>query len=108
MWRRSWLRKGPSFAAAVPRLLSEQVAQSLVTWVIVSPPSVMETLPAHEKGGVGDEDGQFRLAAASKEGENRVIEGRAQAIGAARLVEREQLLPQAEEGFDLASPGERT
>jgi transposase len=76
----------------------------------------------HEKGGVEGEGGQFRrnylvpvpkvrdleelnllLAAGSKEEESRVIEGRAQTIGAAMLVEREHLLPLAEEGFDLAS-----
>ena len=43
------------------------------------------------------------LAAASKEEENRVIEGRGQSIGAGMLIEREHLLPLAEEGFDLAS-----
>ena len=43
------------------------------------------------------------LAAASKEEENRVVDGRAQAIGAAMLIEREHLLPLAPEGFDLAS-----
>ncbi|MEK7407647.1 MAG: hypothetical protein AAB225_21425 [Acidobacteriota bacterium] len=32
-----------------------------------------------------------------------MIQGRAQSIGAAMLVEREHLLPLAEEGFDLAS-----
>ena len=76
----------------------------------------------HEKGGVEGEGGQFRrnhlvpvpkvrdleelnllLRAASKEEENRVIEGRGQSIGAAMLMEREHLLPLAEEGFDLAS-----
>ena len=76
----------------------------------------------HEKGGVEGEGGQFRrnhlvpvpkvrdldelnllLTAASKEEENRVIEGRAQTIGAAMLTEREHLLPMAQEGFDLAS-----
>lgn len=76
----------------------------------------------HEKGGVEGESGQFRrnylvpvpqvrdleelnlrLAAASKEEESRVIEGRAQSIGAGMLTEREYLLPLAPEGFDLAS-----
>jgi hypothetical protein len=76
----------------------------------------------HEKGGVEGEGGQFRrnhlvpvpqvrdleelnllLQAASKEEENRVIEGRAQPIGAAMLMEREHLLPLVPEGFDLAS-----
>jgi len=76
----------------------------------------------HEKGGVEGEGGQFRrnhlvpvpkvrnleelnllLAAGSKEDESRVIEGRAQSIGAGMIVEREHLLPVAQEGFDLAS-----
>jgi transposase len=76
----------------------------------------------HEKGGVEGEGGQFRrnhlvpvpkvgnleelnllLAAGSTEDESRVIEGRAQPVGAAMVVEREHLLPLAEEGFDLAS-----
>jgi transposase len=76
----------------------------------------------HEKGGVEGEGGQFRrnylvpvpkvldlaelnllLAAGSKEEESRVIDGRAQPIGAAMLIEREHLLPLATEGFDLAS-----
>jgi transposase len=76
----------------------------------------------HEKGGVEGEGGQFRrnylvpvpevrdleelnllLAAASKAEESRVIDGRTQAIGAAMLMEREHLLPLAQEGFDLAS-----
>jgi transposase len=75
----------------------------------------------HEKGGVEGEGGQFRrnhlvpvpkvrdweelnllLAAGSKEEESRVIEGRAQPIGAAMLIERGHLLPLAAEGFDLA------
>jgi hypothetical protein len=43
------------------------------------------------------------LAAGLKEEESRVIEGRAQPIGAAMLIEREHLLPLAAEGFDLAS-----
>jgi len=76
----------------------------------------------HEKGGVEGEGGQFRrnhlvpvpkvrnleelnllLAAGSKEDESRVIEGRTQSIGAGMIVEREHLLPLAQEGFDLAS-----
>ena len=76
----------------------------------------------HEKGGVEGEGGQFRrnhlvpvpkvrdlaelnllLAASSKEEESRVIEGRGQSIGAGMLMEREHLLPPAQEGFDLAS-----
>ena len=43
------------------------------------------------------------LAAGSREEESRVIEGRAQSIGAGMLAEREHLLPMAQEGFDLAS-----
>ena len=43
------------------------------------------------------------LAAGSKEDESRVIEGRTQSIGAGMIVEREHLLPLAQEGFDLAS-----
>jgi transposase len=76
----------------------------------------------HEKGGVEGEGGQFRrnhlvpvprvrdleelnllLAAGLQEEENRVIEGRAQSIGAGMIIEREHLLPLVEEGFDLAS-----
>src|SRR5437879_5415273 len=76
----------------------------------------------HEKGGVEGEGGQFRrnhlvpvpkvrnleelnllLATGSKEDESRVIEGRTQSIGAGMIVEREHLLPLAQEGFDLAS-----
>jgi len=76
----------------------------------------------HEKGGVEGEGGQFRrnylapvprvrnleelnllLAAGSGEEQNRVIQGRGQSIGAGMIVEREHLLPMAEEGFDLAS-----
>ncbi len=76
----------------------------------------------HEKGGVEGEGGQFRrnhlvpvpkvrnleelnllLAASSKEEESRVIEGRGQSIGAGMIMEREHLLPLAQEGFDLAS-----
>jgi hypothetical protein len=43
------------------------------------------------------------LAAGSREEQSRVIEGRAQSIGAGMLAERGHLLPMAEEGFDLAS-----
>ena len=76
----------------------------------------------HEKGGVEGEQGQFRrnylvpvpqvrnlnelnllLAAGLREEERRVIDGRAQSIGAAMISEREHLLPLAEEGFDLAA-----
>jgi hypothetical protein len=76
----------------------------------------------HEKGGVEGEGGRFRrnhlvpvpkvrnleelnllLAAGSKEDESRILEGRAQSIGTAMIVEREHLLPLAQEGFDLAS-----
>jgi len=76
----------------------------------------------HEKGGVEGEGGQFRrnhlvpvpkvqnldalnllLAAGSTEDESRVIEGHAQPVGAAMLLEREHLLPLAAEGFDLAA-----
>ena len=76
----------------------------------------------HEKGGVEGEGGQFRrnhlvpvprvrnleelnqlLASASEEDQKRVIHGRSQSIGALMLIEREQLLPLATEGFDLAA-----
>jgi len=76
----------------------------------------------HLKGGVEGEGGQFRrnhlvpvpkvrdleelnllLAAGSKEDESRIIEGRAQSVGTAMIMEREHLLPLATEGFDLAS-----
>jgi len=76
----------------------------------------------NEKGGVEGEQGYFRrnhmvplpqahdlehlnqlLRAASKEEEQRVIAGRAQTIGTAMAIEREQLQPLAEEGFDLAA-----
>jgi hypothetical protein len=43
------------------------------------------------------------LTAALKEEESRVIAGRGQSIGAAMLMEREHLLPLAQEGFDLAA-----
>ena len=76
----------------------------------------------HEKGGVEGEGGQFRrnhlvpvprvrnleelnqrLQSASEQDQKRVIHGRSQSIGALMLIEREQLLPLATEGFDLAS-----
>jgi len=76
---------------------------------------------AHEKGGVEGEAGYFRrnhwvpvpqaedLAAlnrqllnACQEDEHRRIAGRDQTVGAGLLIEREHLLPLAEEGFDLA------
>jgi len=76
---------------------------------------------AHEKGGVEGEAGYFRrnhwvpvpeasdltdlnrqLLAACHRDEGRWISGRNQSIGAALLVEREQLLPLAMEGMDLA------
>jgi hypothetical protein len=43
------------------------------------------------------------LAAGSREEQNRVIEGRAQTIGAGMIAGWEHLLPLADEGFDLAS-----
>jgi len=43
------------------------------------------------------------VRAGSQEEESRVIDGRAQTIGAAMVMEREHLLPLAAEGFDLAS-----
>lgn len=79
----------------------------------------------HEKGGVENEVGTFRrnhwvpipvardlaalneqLLAACREDEGRVLAGREQAVGEALLVEREYLLPLAEEGFDLAERSE--
>jgi transposase len=76
----------------------------------------------HEKGGVENEGGQFRrnqlvpvpkaqnlaelnllLEARAREQESRVLDGRAQTIGAAMVAERDYLLPVAAEGFDLAS-----
>ncbi len=75
----------------------------------------------HEKGGVEVENGYFRrnhlvpvpkvgsleelnalLLAGANEDERRVISGRTQSIGEAMVLEREHLLPLAEEGFDLA------
>jgi hypothetical protein len=75
----------------------------------------------HEKGGVEGEAGYFRrnhwvpvpqatdiadlnrqLLDACREDERRVIAGRDQSIGVSLLIEREHLLPLAEEGIDLA------
>jgi transposase len=75
----------------------------------------------HEKGGIEGEAGYFRrnhwvpvpqaadiaemnrqLLIACQQDESRLIAGRPQTVGAAMLIEREQLLPLAEEGFDLA------
>jgi len=75
----------------------------------------------HEKGGVENEAGTFRrnhwvpipqardlaalnvqLLAACRADESRLLAGRTQPVGAAQLVEREQLLPLANERFDLA------
>jgi hypothetical protein len=74
----------------------------------------------HEKGGVENEVGRFRrnhwvpvprahdleelnrqLLAACQADEARTVAGRAQPVGAAMLIERGQLLPLAEERFDL-------
>jgi transposase len=76
---------------------------------------------AHEKGGVEGEGGYFRrnhwvpvpvaadlaalnawLVAECRADEARVIAGREQPVGAALAIERDHLLPLAEEGFDLA------
>ena len=76
---------------------------------------------AHEKGGVEGEVGYFRrnhwvpvpqavdlaslnleLLRGCHQDEQRRIEGKDQSIGAALLMEREHLLPLAEEGMDLA------
>jgi len=76
---------------------------------------------AHEKGGVEGEVGYFRrnhwvpvpqavdlaslnleLLRSCHQDEQRRIEGKDQSIGAALLIEREHLLPLAEEGMDLA------
>jgi hypothetical protein len=75
----------------------------------------------HEKGGVEGEAGYFRrnhwvpvpqamdvadlnrqLLEACRQDEQRVIAGREQPIGVSLLIEREHLLPLAEEGIDLA------
>lgn len=76
----------------------------------------------HEKGGVESENGYYRrnhlvpmpkvgsweelnqyLLEASKEDEQRVIGGRSHSVGAGMCVEREHLLPLAEEGLPLAA-----
>jgi transposase len=76
---------------------------------------------AHEKGGVEGEAGYFRrnhwvpvpkavdvaglnieLLKGCHQDEQRRIEGRDQSVGAALLIEREHLLPLANEGMDLA------
>jgi transposase len=76
----------------------------------------------HEKGGVEEEGGYFRrnyltpvpkartwdelnqmIAAASKQDEQRIIEGRTQTIGAGMIIEAAHLRPLIEEGFDLAA-----
>lgn len=76
----------------------------------------------NEKGGVEGEGGYFRrnhlvplpaarnledlnqlLLAAGQEEQQRVIDGRAQSIGAAMVIEREHLRRLAAEGFDLAA-----
>jgi transposase len=75
----------------------------------------------HEKGGIEGEAGYFRrnhwvpvpeagdvaalnrqLLAACQEDEHRLIAGREQVVGASLVIEREHLLPLAEEGVDLA------
>lgn len=75
----------------------------------------------HEKGGVEGEGGYFRrnhlvpvpcvadldalnalLVSGCRKDEARVLDGRAEAIGAAMTAEREHLSPLASEGFDLA------
>jgi len=75
---------------------------------------------AHEKGGVENEVGTFRrnhwvpvpkardlaelneqLLQACREDEARVIAGRDQTVGSAMLIEREHLLPLADEDFDI-------
>jgi transposase len=75
----------------------------------------------HEKGGVEGEGGYFRrnhlvpvpcvadldalnafLLAACREDEARILDGRTESVGTAMVAERDQLLPRAAEGFDLA------
>jgi hypothetical protein len=75
----------------------------------------------HEKGGIEGEAGYFRrnhwvpvpqaadiaevnrqLLVACQQDESCLIAGRPQTVGAGMLIEREQLLPLVEEGFDLA------
>ena len=76
---------------------------------------------AHEKGGVEGEGGYCRrnhlvpvpavadldalnalLLAGCREDEARVLDGRAEPVGAAMAIERDHLLPCAAEGFELA------
>jgi transposase len=76
----------------------------------------------HEKGGVEGENGYYRrnhlvplpkvrsweelnafLLAGCKQDEERKIGERSQSVGAGMCVEREHLLPMAQEGFELAS-----
>jgi transposase len=76
----------------------------------------------HEKGGVEGENGYYRrnhlvpvprvrnweelnalLLSECQRDEQRIIGGRSQSVGACMCVEREHLLPLAQEGFDLAS-----
>jgi transposase len=76
----------------------------------------------NEKGGVENEGGYFRrnhlvplpaardlahlnelLRAGCQQDEQRTLAGRTQTVGAAMTIEREQLLPLAKEGFDLAA-----
>ena len=75
----------------------------------------------HEKGGIEGEAGYFRrnhwvpvpkaedvaalnrqLLRACQQDEQRLIAGREQTVGSGLMLEREHLLPLAEEGFDLA------
>ena len=75
----------------------------------------------HEKGGIEGEAGYFRrnhwvpvpeavdvaernrqIITACQQDEGRRIAGRLQTVGAGLVIEREQLLPLAQEGFDLA------
>src|SRR5260370_4803069 len=75
----------------------------------------------HEKGGIEGEAGYFRrnhwvpvpeatdvaernrqLLMACQQDEHRLIAGRPQTVGAGLVIEREQLLPLAQPGFDLA------
>lgn len=75
----------------------------------------------NEKGGVEGEGGYFRrnhlvpvpkagnleslneqIAEASREDERRVISGRSHSVGVAMTLERQHLLPLAQEGFELA------
>src|SRR6266700_5003230 len=75
----------------------------------------------HEKGGIEGEAGYFRrnhwvpvpeavdvaernrqIITACQQDEGRRIAGRPQTVGAGLVIEREQLLPLAQEGFDLA------